>query len=75
MCISSQACEELDWWIDSIKSASNLINRRKVVITITSDVSKWGLGAATSDSSAGGLWMAEESKEHINVLEMVAVLS
>ena len=67
------ASEELKWWIDSIESASNPINRGEVDITITSDASKQGCGAATSDSSTGGLWMADEAKEHINFLEMLAV--
>ena len=74
MCISSQGKEELKWWIDSIESASNPINQGEVDITITSDASKQGWGAATSDSSTGGLWTAEEAKEHINFLEMLAVL-
>ena len=61
MCLSSQAREELMWWIDSIESASNPITRGNVDITITSDASKQGLGAATSESSTGGLWTAEEA--------------
>ena len=51
-------------WIDSIESASNPI-LGEVDITITSDASKQGWGAATSDCSTGRLWMAEEIKEHI----------
>ena len=74
MCLSSQAKEELMWWIDSIESASNPITRGDVDITITSDALKQGWGAATSDSSTGGLWTAEEATEHINFLEMLAVL-
>ena len=62
------------WWIDSIESASNPITRGEVDITLTSDASKQGWGAATSDSSTGGLWTAEEATEHINFLEMLAVL-
>ena len=62
------------WWIDSIESVSNAITQGDVDITITSDASKQGWGAATSDSSTGGLWTAEEAKEHINFLEMLAVL-
>ena len=62
------------WWIDSIESVSNAITQGDVDITITSDASKQGWGAATSDSSTGGLWTAEEATEHINFLEMLAVL-
>ena len=43
------------WWIDSIESASNAITRGDVDINITSDASKQNWGAATSDSSTGGL--------------------
>ena len=74
MCLSSQARDELMRWIDSIESASNPITRGDVDITITSDASKQGWGAATSDSSTVGLWTAEEAKEHVNFLEMLAVL-
>lgn len=62
------------WWIDSIEPASNPITRGDVDITITLDASKQDFGAATSDSSTGELWTAEEAKEHINFLEMLAVL-
>ena len=62
------------WWIDSIESASNAITRGDVDINITSDASKQSWGAATSDSSTGGLWTAEEAKEHIHFLEMLAEL-
>ena len=74
MCLSSEARDELMWWIDSIESASNPTTRGDVDITISSDASKQGWGAATSDSSTGGLWTAEEAKEHMNFLEMLAVL-
>ena len=73
MCISDQASEELKWWIYSIETGCNPINRGEVDITITSDASKQGWGAATNDSSTEGLWTAEEAKEHINFLEMLAV--
>ena len=33
-----------------------------------------GWGAATNYLSTGGLWTAEEAREHINYLEMLAVL-
>lgn len=74
ICLSSQAGEELKWWIDSVESASDPITRGDVDITMTSDASKQGGGAATSDSSTGGLWTAEEAKEHMNFLEMLAML-
>ena len=62
------------WWIDSIESTSSPITRGHVDIIINSDASKRGWGAATSDSSTGGLWTAEEAKEHIHFLEMLAEL-
>ena len=74
MCLSSQAREELKWWIDSVESASTPITREGVDITIISYASKQGWGAATSDSSTGGLWTTEDAKEHIHFLEVLAVL-
>jgi len=55
MSISNQPRKELTWWIDSIETASNSINRGEVDITLTSDASKQGWAAATGDSSTGGL--------------------
>ncbi|XP_068749421.1 uncharacterized protein [Montipora capricornis] len=72
--ISAQRRDELVWWADSIETAYNPISKGDVNITITSDASKMGWGAATNDLSTGGLWTAEEAREHINYLEMLAVL-
>ncbi|XP_068723270.1 uncharacterized protein [Montipora capricornis] len=72
--ISAQSKDELVWWADSIETAYNSISKGDVDITITSDALKMGWGAATIDLSAGGLWTAEEAREHINYLAMLAVL-
>ena len=68
--ISAQSRDELVWWADSIETAYNPISKGDVDITITSDASKMGWGAATNDLSTGGPWTAEEAREHINYLEM-----
>ena len=73
MCLSIEARDELQWWIDLIEMAYNPIKRGKVDITLTSDASKQGLGATIGDSSTGGLWTVTESQEHINFLEILAV--
>ena len=41
---------------------------------ITTDVSSYGLGAVMESNSTGGLFSTSEMKEHINVLELKAIL-
>ena len=65
--------QDLEWWINSAAS----FNGRPLQIpnwdlTIESDASLKGWGASSQGRSTGGPWTAEESKQHINYLELLA---
>ena len=71
--ISPQARQEILWWIQNLK----LNNGRSLLwrppqIVIQSDASKEGWGAYCQGERAGGPWTQEESKLHINILELKA---
>ena len=72
MTLSPQAKEELDWWIENIDSAYNVIEQNDPSITITSDASKIGWGCACDQEKSGGVWLPEEREFHINYLELKA---
>ncbi|CAB4030534.1 Transposon Tf2-6 poly [Paramuricea clavata] len=74
MCLTSLARNELQWWVDSIDTAVNVVYRPEPDITIRTDASKQGWGCAVNDLATGGLWTVEEQEDHINYLEMLAVL-
>ena len=74
MVLTEHARGELQWWVDSIDTATNLIYRPDPQITICTDASKMGWGCAVNDWSTGGLWTAVGKDHHINYLEMLAEL-
>ena len=71
--LSPQAQEELSWWVNNVTSSHNLLTRGKPSYTLTTDASKQGWGAVFGTHCTGGLWAAEESRNHINYLELLAV--
>ena len=74
MSLTPQARNELQWWVNSIDTAVNEINRPEPQIIIHTDASTQGWGCAIDDLTTGGLWTASEKENHINYLEMLAVL-
>ena len=74
MSLTPFAREELQWWVDCIETAVNKIDRPDPQITIRTDASTQGWGCAVNDLSTGGLWTAAEKGNHINYLELLAVL-
>ena len=75
--LSKKAREELTWWKKTLK-----LNQGKSLtiippeITISSDASLEGWGAACASQTAGGKWTQEEKEylQHINVMEIKAAL-
>ena len=71
--LSSQALDDLNWWVlDSSRASGCPIQLPPIDTTIWTDASKRGWGATYQGISTGGHWGAEETKEHINVLELRA---
>lgn len=73
--ITSQSRDDLRWWIKSLPVAKKVIDRDVYDLEIYSDSSKTGWGAHFGELKAKGSWTVEESKLHINVLELLAVFN
>ena len=70
----SQPCkDDLCWWLQNIDSASKSVGFPEVRTTLETDASLQGWGACVGELSTGGRWSFQESKLHINVLELLAV--
>jgi hypothetical protein len=70
--LNQSSLEELQWWIKQLPQW----NGRSIPsplpdITIETDASLLGWGAAAGGTSTGGLWSEEERSQHINHLELM----
>ncbi len=74
MTLSTEARGELTWWVTSVESAYNLVTHGEVDVSMTTDVSETGWGCSVGDISTGGTWTPEETQQHINWLEIKAIL-
>ena len=72
MCISHNGISELNWWLCNLDSSCNTIRCPPVDVTLYSDASLQGWGAAMNKKSTGGMWLPTESEHHINYLELLA---
>ncbi len=72
--LTREALTEINWWRDNLMEASSPIIRGNPRITLTTDASSFGWGAANKKTGTGGLLTEEEKEFHINVLECKAVL-
>ena len=66
---------ELRWWLDNLDTIKKPVHRGQPTRCIFTDASNEGWGCFDSDdkTSCGGRWTAEESKNHINFLEIKAI--
>jgi len=74
MTLERKSLSEIKWWIDHVPSSFNVIQRDEPTIVMTTDASSTGWGCTLGDAHTGGLWTPEEASNHINFLEMLAVL-
>ena len=70
--LNQASLEELQWWIKQLPQW----NGRSIPsplpdITVETDASLLGWGAAANGTSTGGLWSDEERSQHINHLELM----
>ena len=72
--LSPCAKADLKWWTESIESAYNVISHGEPALTLATDASKTGWGCTTLGTPTGGHWTPEEASNHINYLEIKAVL-
>jgi len=73
MNLSDMAKSDLHWWIENITTTSNQTTHGNPQLTVHSDASLtgWG-GGVLNDLFTGGQWSEDESKNHINYLEILA---
>ncbi|KAK0417298.1 hypothetical protein QR680_012929 [Steinernema hermaphroditum] len=75
MSLSSECLEDLRCWSKNLaRHAKRPLREPTPSVVITTDVSKLGWGATSGGASTGGNWSPEEAAEHINVLELKAIL-
>lgn len=74
MFISNCMRQDLEWWINNIHLQVRVIDRGNPVVEIQTDSSLAGWGAVFDGKPFGGRWSIEESENHINVLELMAIL-
>ena len=74
MTLSTLARDEILWWVDNIRSSGKLIRRGKPNLTVYTDASNERWGAHVGETATGGRWSVDEKRDHINVLELRAIL-
>lgn len=72
MTLDSSALSDIHWWIKNTPSASNSIGIKHFDIEIFSDASLSGWGVVCNGENVHGWWNTENSKHHINYLELLA---
>lgn len=72
MALSSSAISNVEWWLQNLPHSYGNIEKASFDLTIYSDASLIGWGAATGHLTTGGKWSHRESQYHINALELLA---
>ena len=72
--LTGPAQAELRWWADNVTKGSKHISHGKPTVCLNTDASKAGWGAVRDGEKTGGRWTASEAEDHINHLELKAVL-
>ena len=74
MSISPQGKDDILWWLSHIHSSPNPIRMGEPNTTLTTDASLEGWGTHVHTHTARGCWIEGEADEHINILELKAIL-
>ena len=74
MTLSTQSREESTWWVNHTLTASKPICHGNPDLILTTDASNQGWGPICEETSSGGFWNCEEQRNHINYLELQALL-
>ena len=65
---------ELKWWVQNIELCNGLaLIQLSAEVLIQTDASSKVCRAIFNEISTGGIWSAQEMKNHINVLELLAI--
>lgn len=74
MRISPRALQDIAWWITNLPLSRRQIRWQPPELTLITDASLLGWGAVFGEDSTGGRWSKIEALDHINILELRAVL-
>lgn len=72
--IPASLIPDLHWWKDKIMTSFNNIRDDEFDLELVTDSSLTGWGAVCNNISTYGWWSAEERHQHINFLELKAIL-
>ena len=73
--LTSGACEQLQWWLDSIDNWNGSpLTSDPVSFQLWTDSSSFGWGAVVDDQEASGVWPPAIAREHINFKELLTIL-
>ena len=64
---------DLKWWVSFLPTTYRTIDHGTPHITMTTDASQVGWGATVDGHNTQGLWDANETTFHINILELLAI--
>ena len=71
--LSANSLEDITWWGTSPSNISNDINRPSTEFVVNLVASNFDWNTASKKEKTGGYWSIQESKQHINILETLAV--
>ena len=74
MCIGKKGCSDISWWVENIMDSFAAIHIGNPNFVMETDACKTGWGAVCNGSRAHGGWSFKEAQDHINVLELRAIL-
>ncbi|CAC5420875.1 unnamed protein product [Mytilus coruscus] len=67
--------DHLNWWLDRANTTKGKsLHQWSATVTITTDASKTGFGGHMNNHIFQGFWSVQEQKQHINLLELEAVI-
>lgn len=72
MTVSDVAKQDLNWWLNNIKTSKNPIREENYKRIIFSEAFLTGWGAFSKGQKTHGWWSEKEKKSHINQLELKA---
>ena len=74
MSLSDLARADIQWWITNVRRSGRPLELEKPEMTLFTDASEEGWGAHVNERATGGRWSEEEKLDHINILELRAIL-
>ena len=71
---SREGKDEILWWLQFVRNSGKPVRVSHPDVVVFTDASNEGWGAHVGNNATGGRWTEQEKEQHINVLELRAVL-